>query len=86
MESEKYKEFINSADGGAHIAALSAKVCLEQADAYFAPPAFVGSSAARDEVGVLLRKCIAYEGQDLDAYINKAFKDAIDACEYMSRR
>ena len=73
------------ADGGAYIAALAAKVCMEQADYYYTSPAFVGSAAARDEVGVLLRKCIAYEGADLDAYINQSFKDAVTACKYMAR-
>ena len=84
-ENASYAAFLENADGGDFIAALSAKVCLEQADAYYTSPAFVGSSTARDEVGVLLRKCISYEGEDLDAYIKKAFKDAIDACKYMAR-
>ncbi len=73
------------ADGGAYIAALSAKVCMEQVDTYYTSPAFVGSAAARDEVGVLLRKCITYESADLDRYIDQAFRDAITACKYMAR-
>ena len=73
------------ADGGAYIAALSAKVCMEQVDSYYTSPAFVGSAAARDEVGVLLRKCITYEGDDLNVYIDQAFRDAITACKYMAR-
>ena len=81
----RFYMIVGGADGGAYISALSAKVCLEQADYYYTSPAFVGSSAARDEVGVLLRKCIAYKGGDLDAYIDKAFKDAISSCKYMAR-
>ena len=81
----RFYKITGGADGGAYIAALSAKVCLEQAEAYYTSPAFVGSSAARDEVGVLLRKCISYKGSDLDAYIDKAFKDAINSCKYMAR-
>ena len=81
-ENEVYKDFIANADGGSHIAALSAKVCLEQADAYYTSPAFNGSSKARDEVGALLTKCLTMFGDDVDAQIDQAFKDAIKKCIY----
>ncbi len=84
-ENASYDTFIKSADGGDFVSALSAKVCLEQADAYYTSPAFVGSSAARDEVGVLLRMGISYEGNDLDAYLKKIFADAVTKCKYMAR-
>ncbi len=78
-----YAAFLEKADGGNYISALSAKVCLEQADAYYTSPAFNGSSAARDQVGALLAKCLtADDGGDVDAMIKKAFKDAVDECEY----
>ena len=80
-----YAEFLASADGGNYISALSAKVCLEQESAYYTSPAFNGSSAARDQVGTLLTKCLtAADGGDLDAMIEDAFQDAIDECEYSS--
>ncbi len=80
-----YAEFLNSADGGDYISALSAKVCLEQQDAYYTSPAFNGSSAARDQVGTLLTKCLtAADGGDVDAMIEDAFQDAVDECEYRS--
>ena len=80
-----YAEFLNSADGGNYISALSAKVCLEQESAYYTSPAFNGSSAARDQVGTLLTKCLtAADGGDVDAMIQKAFQDAVDECEYNS--
>ena len=81
-EHPVYAEFIASADGGKYISALSAKVCLEQADAYYTSPAFNGSSEARDQVGTLLTKCLTITGSDVDSLIDDAFQDAIDECEY----
>ena len=82
-ENEVYADFIANADGGNNVAALSTKVCLEQQDAYYTSPAFNGSSAARDEVGELLIKCLIIpDDADVDAEIDKAFADAIQKCEY----
>ncbi len=81
-----YAEFIANADGGDNIAALSAKVCLEQQDAYYTSPAFPGSSAARDEAGNLITYCMtACIGQDfttdaVDGIIAKAFADSVAKC------
>lgn len=82
--NEAYAKFVASADGYDNIAALSAKVCLEQEEAYYTSPAFNGSSAARDQVGALLTKCITMKETDgdLDAQIKKAFEDAVAECEY----
>lgn len=78
-----YAAFIGRANGGAYVSALSAKVCLEQQDAYYTSPAFNGSSKARDQVGALLVKCLTGDdGGDVDAFIKKAFDDAIAECEY----
>ncbi|MBR4081996.1 MAG: extracellular solute-binding protein [Clostridia bacterium] len=76
-----YAEFLAQADGGKFISALSAKVCLEQADAYYTSPAFNGSSEARDQVGDLLCACLSGAGDD-DAVIADAFEKAIEECEY----
>ena len=70
-----YKEFLDGADGYDSIAALSAKVCVEQSHAYFTSPAFVGSSDARDQVGELM--VAALTGTKT---IDQAFKEAIDEC------
>ena len=83
-ENAAYQEFIAKADGGNHISALSAKVCLAQADAYYTSPAFNGSSDARDAVGALLDQCIAMFGDNVAADIEKAFKDAVNKCKYGS--
>ena len=79
-----YAAFIEAADGGNNIAALSAKVCLEQKDAYYVSPAFNGSSEARDQVGYLMQKCMTEyaAAADKDAMIKKAFEDAVAECEY----
>jgi len=82
-ENPVYKEYLDSADGGAFISALAAKICLEQESAYYTSPAFNGSSTARDQVGALMAKCLTLTG-DIDAQIAAAFQDAIDECEYHS--
>ena len=82
-DNTEYKKFIDGANGGTNIAALSAKVCLEQEEAYYTSPAFNGSSTARDQVGALLAKCLsADDGGNVDEMIKKAFKEAIEECEY----
>ena len=81
-EHPVYAKYLEGANGGSNIAALSTKVCLEQADAYYTSPAFNGSSAAREQVGVLLMKCLTMTGSDLDTQIQKAFEDAVAECEY----
>ena len=82
-ENEIYADFIANADGGDFVSALSAKVCLEQQDAYYTSPAFNGSSTARDQVGALMTKCFTIpDGSDVDGLIDAAFADAIAECEY----
>ena len=77
-----YAEFIAKADGGNFVSALSAKVCLAQADAYYTSPAFNGSSEARDQVAALMTKCLALTGDNVEAQIAEAFADAVAECEY----
>ena len=84
-ENPVYADYISKADGGKYVAALSAKVCLEQADAYYTSPAFNGSSTARDQVGSLLCKCLTSDANgDVDKMILKAFEAAVEECEYNS--
>ena len=81
--NEAYAAFMAKADGGDFISALSAKVCLEQEDAYYTSPAFNGSSTARDQVGSLLTTCLTKDdGGDVDKMIQQAFEDAVSECEY----
>ena len=84
-EDPLYQEFLSEADGyKTGIAALSAKACLEQADAYYVSPAFKGSSKARDEVGLLMQACFTdYKtATDKMAMIKEKFAAAIEECEY----
>lgn len=81
-ENPVYSAFIKKANGGDYIAALSAKVCLEQESAYYTSPAFNGSSKARDQVGTLLTKALSGQTDDIIKFINKAFADAIYECRY----
>ena len=77
-------DFLDKADGGDFISALSAKVGLEQESAYYTSPAFNGSSTARDQVGLLMQTCLSEKMTDVDAGIKKAFADAIAECEYQA--
>lgn len=81
-ENEYYAQFLANADGYDYIAALSAKVCLEQEEAYYTSPAFNGSSKARDQVGSLISKILAATTNDEVKTINEAFADALYECRY----
>ena len=81
-QNEVYAQFLANADGGDFISALSAKVCLEQESAYYTSPAFNGSSAARDNVGLLMQSAFTTDDNgNLDAMIDKLFADAIKECK-----
>jgi hypothetical protein len=54
---EGYAATLASADGNAWLFATCIKQCLAQEDAMFVRPAFVGSSGARDQVGILMQNC-----------------------------
>ena len=84
MNNEYFANTLNKADGGDYVSALSTKICMEQADAYFVSPAFVGSSTARDQVGAIIDKALLAGVAAGDDTIASLFKDAIDECEYNS--
>ncbi len=86
QDNPVYAAFIEGADGGDNIAALSARVCLEQKDAYYTSPAFNGSSTARDQVGALLQSCLVkYKtATDKMGMIKEEFANAVAQCEYLS--
>ncbi len=77
--NEAYRQSLEEADGYGNITALSTLFCLEQANAYYTSPAFVGSSKARDEVGALIQA--VFTGSKS---IDQAFKEAIEECRYFS--
>ncbi|MBQ8255062.1 MAG: extracellular solute-binding protein [Clostridia bacterium] len=79
-----YADFLEKADGGDRIAALSAKVCLEQEHAYYTSPAFNGSSVARDQVGYLIQTCLVADWKDAEVAdkIKSEFAKAVKECNY----
>lgn len=76
-ENEVYKKNLDTANGYDKVTSLAAKVCMEQASAYYTSPAFVGSSTARDSVGELMQA--VFTGSKS---VKQAFEDAIEECEY----
>ena len=81
-EHPTYAAKMEKADGFDNITYLSAKVCLQQANAYYTSPAFNGSSDARDAVGSLIQAAFTSEdGGNVDAMIDRIFKEAVDKCK-----
>ena len=78
-EDPTYAAFLASAST-ANIQAYAVKVALDQANAYYVSPAFNGSAAARDQVGLLMQKCLS----DATVDIAQAFKKAVDECKYQA--
>ncbi|MDE6585987.1 MAG: extracellular solute-binding protein [Clostridia bacterium] len=78
--SAEYQKFISTAGGTASgLTALTAKICKEMADkpgSFYVSPAFMGSSKAREAVGILLKTVL--QGTSMD----KAFSDALQECKY----
>ena len=78
-----YSQWLAKANGAEFLTAYVVKAGLDQADYYFTSPAFNGSSVARAQVGALLSKCMSENTDDVDAFIDQAFKDAYDECMYL---
>ena len=76
-----YAKNMAAANGYDKLTYLSAKVCLDQANAYYVSPAFNGSSDARDAVGILMQAALTQDdGGDLNRFIDKVFSDAVKSC------
>ena len=77
---EGYATALATADGNANLQATCVKQCLAQEDAMFVSPAFVGSSAARDQVGILMQNCFINDpanGQSAADFIKNEFSKII---------
>lgn len=82
FENKLYKDHLAKASGLKNgITALSANVCKKLVDdkAYYVSPAFLGSSKARDEVGILMVAALTGAKS-----IDQAFADAIQECKYFA--
>ncbi len=80
-----YANFLANADGNARLQASCVKQALAQNAAYYVSPAFDGSSAARDAVGILIQNCFVKKdigGMTIAQYIQQQFDDAIDELEF----
>jgi len=80
-----YQQWLDAANGFTNLTAMSVKLALAQSNAYFVSPAFNGSSAARDQVGILMQSALVYTGNDVDEKIKELFEDAVYECEYAAR-
>ena len=83
QQNEVYADFLANASTK-NIQAYAIKVALEQEAAYYASPAFNGSSVARDQVALLIQKCFVLPDAGLEAAIQKAFADAVAECKYQA--
>lgn len=84
-DNEYYNTWLNNRNGKEYLIPQCVYVGIQGRDDYFVSPAFNGSSTAREEVGKLMLKCLgsaAGSEAELNALIDKAFKDAIQECEY----
>ncbi|MDE7439520.1 MAG: extracellular solute-binding protein [Clostridia bacterium] len=80
QKNKTYADFMADANGYDNLNYLSALRCMEQEDAYYTSPAFMGSSKARDQVGALMQAVFAGSKT-----IDEAFKYAIRECEYAAK-
>ena len=82
QEDAQYKMWLDAANGYTNLTAMSVKLALSQADAYYVSPAFNGSSAAREQVGTLMVNVFGSERTDIKQLIDEEFKKAMEECKY----
>ena len=77
-----FQDYLSTANGNDGLPMLAMKVAFEQADAFFAPPAFIGCDIAHEEVGALLRFCLTAPNCATAKGIQNAFEQAIKECNH----
>ncbi len=80
-KSPLYASKLATADANANLQMTCVKQCLAQEDWLFVSPAFIGSSGARDQVGILIQNCFVNapaEGQSVTDFIKSEFKKSVD--------
>lgn len=86
FELDAYKEFLAGASNNKEgIAALSGEICMQQENAYFTSPAFIGSSDARDQVGQLLVNYISAESGTTKDQLRQLFQEAYNRCVSLNK-
>jgi multiple sugar transport system substrate-binding protein len=78
----QYNAWLNAANGYNNLTAMSVKLALSQADAYYVSPAFNGSSEARKQVGLIMTNVLGSERTDVSTLIDEEFKRAMQECNY----
>ena len=82
---ESYKSDLEAADGNANLQTTCVKQCLAQEGYMFVSPAFIGSSGARDQVGILIQNCFVNapaNGQTPADFVKANFKEIVDKLQY----
>ena len=77
-----YKDWLDKGNGYDNLTAMSVKLALSQANAYYVSPAFDGSSKAREQVGLIMTNVLGSERTDVKALIDEQFKKAMEECKY----
>jgi multiple sugar transport system substrate-binding protein len=82
---EVYQDFLSKANGSTYLQALCVKQSIAQMDSYYVSAAFDGSSAARDQVGLLMQACFVNAPSTADGiktYVENKFDEIIDDLEF----
>ena len=85
QKSSTYAEDLAAADGNEKLSLTCVKQCLAQEKALFVSPAFIGSSGARDQVGILIQNCFVNQpaaGQSSMDFVKANFTDIINTLRY----
>ncbi len=80
QNNEIYQNWLKNANSGlnADLQATTVKQAMSQIDSYYISPAFEGSSAAREYVGILMSKCIGNKNVN----VADEFKKTVDQLIY----
>ncbi|MBO5362913.1 MAG: extracellular solute-binding protein, partial [Clostridia bacterium] len=84
-DNPAYAQALAAADGNANLQTTCVKQCINQEIAMFVSPAFIGSSGARDQVGILMQNCFVNqptEGQSSADFIKAEFEKAVAKLRY----
>lgn len=80
-----YAAALAAANGFGNLQTTNVKQCVAQEDYMFVSPAFLGSSGARDQVGLLMQSCfvnLPSGSQTEEEFIKAEFKKSIDKLIY----
>ena len=82
---DSYATDLAAANGYGNLQTTCVKQCLSQESYMFVSPAFIGSSGARDQVGILMQNCFVNQpasGQTEEDFVKGEFKKIIEKLRY----